>query len=72
MIHANCIASPGSREKLVVLEYPRDLFENYPPILNILVPQTAQVPESAFFPFFMVTCFESFISLFVLHFIQYP
>jgi hypothetical protein len=42
-----------------------------PPILNILVPQTVHVPEIALRPFFMVTCFSPFISLFALHFTQY-
>lgn len=42
-----------------------------PPILNILVPQTEHVPDSALRPFFMVTCFSPFISLFALHFTQY-
>ena len=44
----------------------------FPPILNIFVPHTLQVPVIAGFPFFMVTCFASFISLVCLHFIQYP
>jgi hypothetical protein len=41
-----------------------------PPILNIFVPQTEQVPVSAFLPFFMVTAFSPFISRFALHFTQ--
>jgi hypothetical protein len=42
-----------------------------PPILNIFVPQTEQVPERACLPFFIVICFSFFISLFDLHFTQY-
>ncbi len=42
------------------------------PILNIFVPQTPHVPVSAFLPFFMVTARSPFISLFALHFTQYP
>jgi hypothetical protein len=38
---------------------------------NIFVPQTGHVPCTAFFPFFMVTFFGSFISLLALHFTQY-
>jgi hypothetical protein len=40
------------------------------PILNILVPQTGQTPSVAGRPFFIVTCFESLISRWVLHFMQ--
>ena len=43
-----------------------------PPILNILVPQTEHAPVVAGRPFFMVICFSPFISLFALHFTQYP
>ena len=42
-----------------------------PPILNIFVPHTEQVPETACLPFFIVTCFSFFISLLALHFTQY-
>ena len=35
------------------------------------VPQTGQMPWSAFFPFFMVMLCGLFISLFALHFTQY-
>jgi hypothetical protein len=42
-----------------------------PPILNILVPQTEHVPDIALRPFFKVTWFSPFISLFFLHFTQY-
>ncbi len=42
------------------------------PILNIFVLHVGQVPEIAGLPFFMVTGFGFFISLFVLHFTQYP
>ena len=41
------------------------------PILNILVPQDGQMPWVAGLPFFMVTAFASFISLFDLHLTQY-
>jgi hypothetical protein len=40
------------------------------PILNILVPQTGQTPSVAGRPFFIVTCFASLISRWVLHFMQ--
>jgi len=43
----------------------------HPPIRNIFVPQTGQVPWVAFFPFFIVMLCGSFISLFALHFTQY-
>src|SRR2546430_11498835 len=39
--------------------------------LCTVVPQTEQVPFMACLPFFMVTSFASFISLFCLHFTQY-
>jgi hypothetical protein len=41
-----------------------------PPILNILVPQTEQVPFVAGLPFFMTTWDSPFICLFALHFTQ--
>ena len=40
------------------------------PILKILVPQVGQVPSVAGRPFFIVICFESLISRWVLHFMQ--
>jgi hypothetical protein len=40
------------------------------PILNILVPQTGQVPETAGRPFFSLTCFGFFISRDFLHLTQ--
>jgi hypothetical protein len=40
------------------------------PILNILVPHSWHTPSVAGRPFFMVTCFASFISRWVLHFMQ--
>jgi hypothetical protein len=40
------------------------------PILNILVPQVGQVPETAGRPFFSFTCFGFFISRDFLHFTQ--
>lgn len=43
-----------------------------PPILNILVPQTEHVPVNALRPFFITTALSPFISLFALHFTQYP
>lgn len=43
----------------------------FAPILNILVPQTEQMPWVAGLPFFMVTFFSSFIVLFALHLTQY-
>jgi hypothetical protein len=43
-----------------------------PPILNIFVPQTEHVPVVAGRPFFMVICLSPLISLFALHFTQYP
>ena len=47
--------------------------ENYfPPILNILVPQTGHDPVIAGLPFFILTSLASFICLFCLHFMQYP
>jgi hypothetical protein len=42
-----------------------------PPILNIFVPQTVQMPCVAGFPFFIVTFFSSFIVLLALHLTQY-
>jgi len=42
------------------------------PILNIFVLQVGQVPFVAGLPFFMVIDFGFFISLFALHFTQYP
>src|SRR5215204_1117159 len=42
-----------------------------PPILNIFVSQTVHVPDIAPLPFFIVTCFSFFMSLFALHFTQY-
>jgi Na+-driven multidrug efflux pump len=42
-----------------------------PPILNIFVPQTVQMPWMAGFPFFIVTFFSSFIVLLALHLTQY-
>jgi Na+-driven multidrug efflux pump len=47
-------------------------FALLPPILNILVPQIEHVPDVALRPFFIVICFSPFISLFFLHFTQYP
>lgn len=41
-----------------------------PPILNIFVPHTGQMPCVAGLPFFIVICFSSFISRFVRHFRQ--
>jgi len=41
------------------------------PILNILVPQSGQVPSVAGLPFFMVTGVGFFISFLALHFMQY-
>jgi hypothetical protein len=46
-------------------------FRNHLPILNILVPQVVQMPWVAGLPFFIVTFFSSFISLFDLHLTQY-
>lgn len=43
----------------------------YLPILNILVPQTVQIPWVAGLPFFIVTFFSSFMFLLALHFTQY-
>lgn len=43
----------------------------FAPILNILVPQTEQMPWVAGLPFFIVTFFSSFIILFALHLTQY-
>jgi hypothetical protein len=43
----------------------------FPPILNIVVPQTSQTAFVAFLPFFMVTSCASFPSLLALHFTQY-
>jgi len=40
------------------------------PILNILVLHTGQVPSVAGRPFFIVICFASLISRWVLHFMQ--
>ena len=40
------------------------------PILNILVPQSAQVPSVAGLPFFIVTSVAFFISFLALHFMQ--
>src|SRR5487761_2450756 len=42
-----------------------------PPIRNIFVPQTGQVPWAAGLPFFIVICCAFFISRFALHFTQY-
>jgi hypothetical protein len=42
-----------------------------PPILNIFVPQTVQMPCVAGLPFFIVTFFSSFIVLLALHLTQY-
>jgi hypothetical protein len=42
------------------------------PILNIFVLHLGHVPCTAGLPFFMVICLASFISLFALHFMQYP
>ena len=42
------------------------------PILNIVVPQSPHFPRVAGRPFFIVTCCASWMSLLVLHFIQYP
>lgn len=42
-----------------------------PPILNIFVPQTVQIPWVAGFPFFIVTFFSSFMVLLALHLTQY-
>jgi len=39
---------------------------------NILVPQVGHVPWVAGRPFFKVTCWAFEISLFALHFTQYP
>jgi hypothetical protein len=41
-----------------------------PPILNIFVPHVLQTPDMADLPFFIVTGFSFFISLFALHFTQ--
>lgn len=41
------------------------------PIRKIFVPQTGHTPCIAGFPFFIVTCFASFISRFDLHLTQY-
>jgi len=45
--------------------------EAYLPILNILVPQVAQVPVVAGLPFFIVMAVGFFISFFALHLTQY-
>jgi hypothetical protein len=42
-----------------------------PPILNIFVPQTLQMPWVAGLPFFIVTFFSSFMVLLALHLTQY-
>ena len=47
------------------------ILRNHLPILNILVPQVVQMPWVAGLPFFIVTFFSSFISLFDLHLTQY-
>ncbi len=41
-----------------------------PPILNIFVPQTLQVPFVAGLPFFIIICSSSSIFRFALHFTQ--
>lgn len=41
------------------------------PILYIFVPHVPHVPVTAGLPFFIVTSWASFISLFALHFTQY-
>jgi hypothetical protein len=41
-----------------------------PPILNIFVPQTGQMPWVAGLPFFIVIFVASFISRFALHLTQ--
>jgi hypothetical protein len=43
----------------------------YPPILNMVVPQTSQTAFVAGFPFFIVTFSGFFPSLFARHFTQY-
>lgn len=43
---------------------------HYLPILNILVPQVAQVPVVAGLPFFIVMLVGSFISFLALHLTQ--
>lgn len=40
------------------------------PILKIFVPHTGQAPSVAGRPFFIVICFASLISRWVLHFMQ--
>src|SRR5215208_1862204 len=55
------------RRCLAAIESPLLL----PPILNIFVPHTEQAPDRACLPFFIVTCFSFFISVFDLHFTQY-
>lgn len=40
------------------------------PILNILVPQSVQVPSADGLPFFIVTSVAFFISFLALHFMQ--
>ena len=42
------------------------------PILNIVVPHSPQVPRVADLPFFIVTCWEFWISRLSRHFRQYP
>lgn len=44
---------------------------DYPPILNIEVPQFGQVPFEAFLPFFIVTSCTFVASLLVRHLTQY-
>jgi hypothetical protein len=41
-----------------------------PPMRKSFVPQTGQMPCTAFLPFFMVMFCGDFISLFALHFTQ--
>jgi hypothetical protein len=49
---------------------PWNVPADYPPILNIFVPHTGQVPSVAGLPFFIVILFSFFISRFALHFTQ--
>jgi len=49
-----------------------DVYCSFFPTTNILVPQIAQTPCTAGFPFFKVVSVAFFISLLVLHLTQKP
>lgn len=53
----------------LLFKYSRKSY--FPPILNIVVPQTSQTAFVAILPFFMVTACASLPSLFARHFTQY-